>query len=362
MNSHQRFRWIPLVVSMVLFWMGGFSAHSQQLILDASVMQFDQITISDLDFQNFRSTRPYFTVSMTNNTGSAVSVALYILIDGTLADGTPLSPLAQATTLPFNLPSGITSFTNVDLSNHTLSSIKNIQFDPSSGINQNATDKIKGVVRSTGKPPAGMYEFKMWLQGSNLKSNVWTQIISVINPSRVELLSPMTETEWPNPFPVFQWSSNTDEIILAVYEKLPGTQSPQEAINGVPQLKQRLGKINTFQYPATGSGVRPLEAGKTYYWFVQGIVRSSGNTEDYISSEIWELTISNQSSQAMVAAVLQQLKGLLGGENQAIIDRLEQMGFQPTGLLKVGGIIMTWSEFLTRVQSGDYEITNVTIE
>jgi hypothetical protein len=267
--------------------------------------------------------------------------------------------LATAVSMPFDL-TGMKRITNVDIGSTTIPLNEN-----ESGIIESAGKRISDVLLTTGKLPFGTYRFNSWLESLTPNvgaSNEFPVSITIQNPSRVELLAPSTGTEWPNPFPVFQWSSNTDEIILGVYEKQPGMQTPEEAISGVPNLQTRLGKTNTFQYPASGPGVRQLEPGKSYYWFVQGLLRSGSNTEDVIPSEIWQINISKQSGSAASSAILNQLEDIAGPQFAALIQRLQEMGFEPTGLLRFGGVTMTWAEFLQRVRLGEFQITNMSID
>ncbi len=343
---------------MVLWIATGPALYAQSLSVSVTLLSLDQISVTDLDFDNFHSSRPFIAITMTSSRQATVVLHLDVTVQ--LADGTQLNPLARAISEPFLL-SGTRRITNVDLG-----SSNGIQLDGNeSGIVDAAGKRINEVLQATGKLPYGTYTFTAWLESRtpNMpKSNEFPVSVIIQNPSRVDLLAPSNGIEWPNPFPVFQWSSNTDEVILGVYEKLPGMQTPQEAISGVPNLQKRLLKVNTYQYEASGAGVRPLEQGKSYYWLVQGIVRSGANTEDLISSEIWQINITKQTGSAAAAMILNQLQDIAGPQFQAIIARLLEMGFEPTGLLRFGGITMTWGEFLQKVRSGEFQITNMTID
>ncbi len=349
-----------LTVLAIVGWIAiGPALHSQTLSVTGTILSLDQISVRDLDFQNFHSNRPFFALVMTASPPDRVILTIRITAD--LSDGTKLDPLALAISEPFFL-SGTKRITNVDLGPQGSIPLN----ENESGIVDAAGKKINDVLQTTGKLPSGTYTFEVSLASTKPNINPAELhpplTVTIENPSRVELLSPSDDTEWPNPFPVFQWSSNTDEVILGVYEKLPGTNTPQEAISGVPQLRIRLPKVNTLQYPASGSGVRPLDPGKSYYWLVQGIVRSGTNTEGYLSSEIWQVNIARQSGSAAAAAILSQLEDIAGSQFQAVIARLLEMGFEPTGLLHFGGVTMTWAEFLQNVRSGKFQISNMTID
>jgi hypothetical protein len=350
---------LPLLfLVMMISWIEiGPALHAQQLSVSVTLLSIDKISMQELDFENFHSTRPFIMIVMTSS--RPTTVVLHIVISAQLADGTLLNPLAIAVTEPFLL-SGTERITNVDLG--AAGSKYQINED-ASGINHENGKKVNDVLQATGNLPFGIYTFNSYLESVNgPRSNEFPVSVVIQNPSRVELLSPSNSTEWPNTFPVFQWSSNTDEVILGVYEKLPGMQTPQEAISGVPQLQTRLGKVNTFQYPPAGPGVRQLEPGKSYYWYVRGVVRTGSNTEELIPSEIWQFTITNQIGSAAISSILRQLEDIAGPQFQPVIAKLIEMGFEPTGLLRVGGLIVPWAEFLQRVRSGEFQITGMTID
>lgn len=351
---------IMFLWTLVLWIAVGPALYAQLSVTAVTLVPMDQISVTDLDFGNFHSNRPFIAIVMNSSRPDTIMVILHIDITAQLSDGTQLNPIARAVTILFPLPPGTKRITNVDLgvSPYFLD-------EDQSGIDKAAGKRINDVLQTTGKLPSGTYTFTTWLTSTkpNIpKSSDFRVDVVIENPSRVELLAPSTGTEWPNPFPVFQWSSNTKEVILGVYEKLPGIQSPQEAISGVPQLQTRLSGVTTFQYPPSGPGVRQLEPGKSYYWFVQGVVRSGTNTEELISSEIWQLNITKQTGSAAGAAILAQLEDIAGPQFQAVIARLIEMGFEPTGLLRFGGLTIPWVEFLQRVRSGEFQITNMTID
>ncbi len=350
---------LPLLCAcmMMLAAAGVPALHAQSLSVQGSLIAFDQIGVTDLDFQNFHSNRPYFTLSMTlSGVTQPLDVVLHLDVSAQLADGTSLNPLATAVSQPFPLPPGTTTITSTDLNTR-------ISLDAGqSGLNEEGRKHIEDAVRTTSRLPYGTYTFRVWLTGGNAMSQPLILDVIIQNPSRVELLAPSNGVEWPNQFPVFQWSSSTDDVIFSVYEKTAGTQSAQEAINGVPQIQTRLHRVNTFQYPASGAGVRQLEQGKSYYWYVQGVSTTGSNTEAMIPSEIWLISIAGQSGGVSGNTILDQLGDISGSQFQEIIARLLEMGFQPTGLLRIGGVTMTWMEFLQKVRSGEYTINNMTIE
>ena len=76
---------------------------------------------------------------------------------------------------------------------------------------------------------------------------------------------------------------------LSVFEKLPNQSSLEEAISGVPHLTSEV-NTTSFLYPA--GGVRPLEPGKTYVWFVEGIYGNTGGPGNTVKSQLRSFTVS----------------------------------------------------------------------
>lgn len=186
--------------------------------------------------------------------------------------------------------------------------------------------KIIDAIRATSRLPDGTYAFYLtvYVLDENDASappfsteNEYTQIVDylyITNPTSVDLLSPMDGDQLVTQFPLFQWRADTRNVRLFVYEMQPGMRSPEEAITGIPHLETDPLTINQFFYPQSGSGVRALEPGKQYVWFLRGMYRTSANREEYIMSELYTFSITDPGAEGQMGTLLDRLERLLGGE------------------------------------------------
>ncbi len=300
MSPHNK-RWLTaislLLVSILFLKTPSLSQECQQPVcLSESHGDFSQLTIGDIDFENFGSSRWLFTINVNTFGSLQMEVKLSVSIDVALAsDNFPNA--VSFRTMPITAPK---SFTNIDIGKNG-----SIKIEPGSfHYSSEATDKIKNVALSTGKLPTGTYTFNLTaedvLNASNFSTTQFVVIIQ--NPSRVELTSPMDNSSVPSAFPLFQWQYDGDQVELSVYEKLPQHQSNEEALTGTPYLVVRSGDpllpagVRTLQYPTAGA--RSLEEGKTYVWTVKAIASGSGGSDAGVNSQIWQFTISTSGGSA----------------------------------------------------------------
>jgi len=229
-------------------------------------------------------------------------------------------------------------------------------------------NRIKNVALATGKVPAGIYEFEMRCidVSDNPISTMMSGEIIVTNPSTVDLVLPMNGENVTTLFPHFQWSANVDTVVVSVYEKLPDQQSAQDVVSGVPFLQETVpGPLspfpNSFNYPASGAGVRPLENGKTYYWFVDAPPSSTRGSG--IRSEIWNFTVGGSDTTAaggLNEEALQTLTNFLAGTPFEYL--LSRIG-TPTGDAAVDGTHITIQDLINLLENTDKsKIIDVTIQ
>ncbi|MFZ1083131.1 MAG: hypothetical protein WAO19_14545, partial [Candidatus Kryptoniota bacterium] len=256
------------------------SAQQNLVNLSVNVPQVSQIYAADLDIQHTKSSSLLFVVTLQSMARTQIMVSLYLTVNVKLV-GENQFQLAQATTQPITLnPGQVKVITNVDLSGPTASvPINNYTYD------EQQFDRIKNVALATGKVPAGVYDFNVQCFDANrnpASNSAFGQIV-VTNPSRVDLVLPMNGENVTTLFPHFQWSADVDTVVVSVYQMLPNQQSAQDVVSGVPFLQETIPNAsspfpNSFNYPSSGAGVRPLEAGKTYYWFVNVPASSTGGS------------------------------------------------------------------------------------
>ncbi len=267
--------------------------------LTLTVPQTNQIYVADLDIQHIQSSGVLFSATLQSLASTPIQVKLRMTINVTLADGATYPDIADATTNPFTLePGQVRVITNVDLSGSNPS----ISVE-SSHYNSDQVDKLKNVALAMGKAPAGVYQFMLQCfdQNNMPESEQARGSIIVTNPSRIELALPMDQGSVSTLFPHFQWMANVDTVVLSVYEKLPSQVSPEDVVSGVPYLRVTVPNSTSpapgsFNYPPSGPGVRPLQDGRTYYWYVQ--TPGSASRGSGLRSDIWSFTIGSVNSPA----------------------------------------------------------------
>lgn len=278
---------VVMLVSVLSLWVN--SSKAQNLVnLTLLVPQYNQIYIADLDIEHVKSSGTLFTVTLTSLATTPIRVKLNVVVNVTLAGESPFPGFYTARSTPLTLEPGQTKqITNVDLSGDN----PPVHMEYSDYDHQEY-DKIKNVALATGKAPAGTYEFVVnCLNTDNtpIPNTEQRAQIVVTNPSRVDLAFPNIGDNVSTPFPRFQWSANVDTVVLSVYEKLPYQQGPQDVVSGVPFLQQTVAG-SSFNYPPSGPGIRPLQGGKTYYWYVK--IPPSSTRGSGIQSDIWFFTIA----------------------------------------------------------------------
>ena len=219
---------------------------------------------------------------------------------------------------------------------------------------QSGTAKIVNAIRATSRLPDGMYYFYLtaYIPGQDTEPyqprDEVAQVVRqlrIINPTSVELMSPMDGDRLFSQFPLFQWRSDTRDVILRVFEMREGTRSPEEAIEGIPHLEERLSDVNQFFYPQTGAGVRTLEPGKRYVWYLESVYRTSANREEAIVSDLNTFTIVDPGKESASNIVLLELERLLEGEHADVVAELEQENIELIDRIFLDGLEITQEEF-----------------
>ena len=365
----RRLRILLLTLSALLFSSSVKAQVSGNLVdLTLSVPQIDQIYVSQLDLQHIRSSAVLFSATLQSLSSTPLQVRLKLTIDVTLASGNSYPGIAYLVTKPFPLePGQVKVITSVDLSGES----------PSIGVDESQyngaqVQELKNVALATGKAPAGIYTIELQCLDQNHVpiSQPASGSIVVTNPSRIELALPMDQGNVSTLFPHFQWMSNVDTVVLSVYEQLPSQQSPEDVVSGVPYLRVTVPNTSSpapgsLNYPPSGAGVRPLQNGRTYYWYVK--VPSSSLGGGGIRSDIWSFTVGGSDSTAfgqgggnMNDAATEALKNLLSGTNyQKLTSEIQML----TGQATYDGSPISTSELIDTLRSMDKsKISSVTIQ
>lgn len=302
---------------------------AQNIIMTTSSAVLDQATIADVDF--VRSTTPkwLFTIELrVSPPGNPVS-DLIIEIDGdlALASGRTGENVTMLTTLPFTVNESVT-LTNLDLARPGIKGNYSFNTDALSRLG------VKDIALSGTRLPAGTYTLNIVVyklqDGQRTAEKARGKIVFVLgNPSSVELLFPTDGDPAVGQFPLFQWLYDGHLSRISVFERLPGQASLEEAIGGVPHIVQEVAGLS-FQYP-TG-GVRTLQPGKTYVWFVDGLLRSAGGTVQATRSSLRSFTVTGGGSILREETLLDRLEQALGPRYKTLFDQIRANEYGPSGV------------------------------
>jgi hypothetical protein len=317
---------------------GASQSLAQKVQITTTAALLEQATVSDIDF--IRSTTPkwLFTIDLNVQPQGNPTADVYLEIRGDIAltNGRSGQDVIYMKTKPFLLDPART-LTNLDLRNPELKDL--YVFDE----NKLAALGIKGIALSGALLPAGVYTLHVTvstiLNGRPTGDVSTADIVYVFrNPSRVELLFPLDGDRAVSPFPLFQWLYDGPSSWLAIYEKLPGQQSPEEAVSGVPVLETTVDGT-VFQYPS--GGVRSLQPGKTYVWRVAGRALSAGGGSEDVQSSLRSFTVSRNGGVSSLSSLLDELEQALGPRYESVFDRIREEGLTSTGSIQLNGMTIT---------------------
>ncbi|MBI3193257.1 MAG: hypothetical protein HYZ34_02175 [Ignavibacteriae bacterium] len=346
-------RWFSIFISCFVLFLFSEQAKSQQLRLNETHADINQLTIGDIDFENFGSQNWFFTLDMSCvNCLQLTSVRLYVNVDIALAD-VQYQDAVTFNTEPFQLPRSIN---NTDIGRDG-----SVAIQPGTFVfSQEAKEKIQKLALATGKLPDGTYTFHVRIEDVNpitpAASDSRDIVLTIRSFSRIELLSPLENSDVPTPFPLFQWTFDGEQVELSVYEKMAHHQSNEEALSGTPMIVARSGSselpvgVRTLQYPA--AGVRALELGKSYVWFVRSLSTGTGGSDAGLNSEVWQFTVSqtgggmtnNLAEQFVTTEELANILNDIPGMDAEALKRLLEE-YQMTGELYLNGQRISLMEF-----------------
>ncbi len=342
MSPHTK-RWLAIFISLFVFCLFSEQAKSQQLILSETHADINQLTIGDIDFENFGSQHWFFTLNMSCDGCLLPPTArLFVNVDIALND-VHYTDAVRFNTEPFLLPRSI--------SNTDIGKDGSVKIQPGTfSFSEEAKERIKNAALATGKLPDGTYTFHLRIEDVTTVAASDTRdiVLTIRSFSRIELLSPLDNSEISTPFPLFQWAFDGDRIELSIYEKMAHHQSNEEALSGTPLLVVRSGDaglpvgVRTFQYPS--SGVRALETGKSYVWVVRSIATGTGGGDAGLNSEVWQFTVTqtgggatnNLAEQFVSTEELSNILNDIPGMNAEALQRLLEE-YQMTGDIYING-------------------------
>ncbi len=259
--------------------------------------------------------------------------------------GEDVQTLVSAETEPFKINFSRT-LTSADLAAGSTSDIE-IKGSPYYE-NKDLRDRIEKYAEKFPTAPVGQYFIEIVAysvtptggKGSVLGSVRKTITVRNASPEEVQvnLIDPQPGATIATTLPTFSWTSPNTKATLYVYEKLPVYQSLQEAITGVPYLKQELDGVQTFTYPANAA--RRLEQNKDYVWFVEVSVTTNRQTVVRQSEvRLFKIRLDNRQDQA-ISDMMNSFGGSVGGT----FATLQNMGWTPSGTMTLDGKTITLDE------------------
>ena len=327
--------------------------------------------LSDFSPTDTGSHPDLFTVGLVNSGGVPVSVELELEIRR------ETSVLLQARTGAFTLDPGPRLLTNRELprteQEYTLKDYE---------ITDTAENLAERTLQ-TGLLPSGRYTFELraFAGGTQSLLGSGNHVITVSNPSRVDLIAPGSSFGATLPVvatlnPQFFWTSDALEpgttaagqptLLAARFRlrvvKVDDASSGEEAIQRFPVWEQIAeGRTNEF-YPSSVQAI-PLEPGATYAWQVERLVVTSGGTRE-IESDIYWFQIEDPGAGVFGAGVDQEVQNMMEqiSDLQGMGDQLK--GYQPAGQVLVDGVPVNTNalkELLARIVQGQVQVTSIII-
>lgn len=326
-----------LLVGLAFLLPVGSMFAQSDIIVSTQSAPVNTLTINDIDFIHATAPKWIFSIDLRTANGAAVMATMTIRLTATLADGEDFGgqPIITVVTNPFQI-NGSRTISNLDF--------QDVSLRKSYEVNQSAKRHLEQTALPSGRMPAGAYNFAIEVvpEAGTGTPGSGSFTLTLSNPSSVELLLP-ADGDNTTQFPLFQWVFDGSRSTLAVFEKLPGQATLEEAASGTPQLSTEV-TTTTFQYPTAGA--RALEPGKTYVWYVEGHVLTSGGGTTLIRSPLRSFTVQTAGAAAPSASMLDELEQALGPQYKALFDEIRSQGLSATGSVHLNGATITAAELM----------------
>jgi hypothetical protein len=285
--------------------------------------------IGDVDFVKSPTPKWLFTIDI-NTGGKSIVARMNISLRAQLASGEDYNPAITLTTKTFQV-NGARTITNLDIGKGKAVDVDDAGYQK----NQAAKEKFENVALPSGTMPAGLYTFYVEVLDvtPGTSSPGTTQFtINLTNPTTVELLFPSDADEMVGPLPLFQWIFDGLRSHIAIFEKLPGQSTLEEATDGDTVLSKEV-TSTVFQYPS--SGVRSLQPGKTYVWFVEGYAGGAGGVDQKIKSPLRSFKV--EARPGAISSLLDELERALDPKYKPVFDQIRAEGLSPFGSALLNG-------------------------
>ena len=254
--------------------------------------------------------------------------------------------------------------------------------DLNESLKKTLQDKITDPAAG-GRVPSGVYEvyIKISTVTVNGEPPTDTQPIEIVrslnitNPTTAILDVPYENGyEYPTTFPQFQWTYDTREVMLSIYELRPEHASLEDATTSPnPYLRVKIdrrmsGNLRTFTYPqsATSSpgitflaGPRQLERGKVYVIVFDGIRKAFGFDIEPLRT-IRSFVVADPQGQV----VLNLLQNILSqGEFAGLINTLQnQKIIISTDWISLNGVKISAQDLQKILTENKDRIINARVE
>jgi hypothetical protein len=378
-----------LLCAFLLFLIIFSPAISQQAFIDLSLFNTNArvFYVGDLDPTGLGNAPNYFILRFGNLSGADLDVKILFKL---ITTGVVL---VEGESNVFRLPaSGNFAFTNNQLNTGVAIvdgqevKIKNysVDFDQLENLNKQVT--------STGKLPAGRYEFNVELEigppaGTLIPDqNPDDNILIISNPTTIELLYPGTRVgtgpapEIPTTAPYFIWQSDADLFNFYLY-RVYESGSIQDVLSRDPVVKLINVPVQFFQYPpesqplvffgpngsivgGSEGAVRQILSGHTYYWYVEAVIGAASGTPIILRSDVNQFAVVDRENTEMNADLIPPyLRQLLGEKYDDYMQNLEN--YSPTGKIMINGTEVELEVLIDLIEdllAGKIIIENVFIE
>ncbi|MGA9117972.1 MAG: hypothetical protein WB699_01280 [Bacteroidota bacterium] len=328
-----------VVATAVLLAFSATPSPAQGIIVKVAYAPINVLSLSDIDFTKSSTPQWFFSVDITAPGGSTiVAVATVELSKVVLSSGEQWTdpPPLKIVSKSF-VVQGSRTFTNLDFGPG-----KGIQ-DSSSEWNPDVKRVFQDVSLPSGQLPAGTYTFTITVREIFPVSSEAGDGFSLLltNPSSVELFFPSDGDQHVSQLPLFQWMFDGAQSKISIFEMLPGQSSLEEAAQGVPLVTQET-TTPSFQFPS--GGVRSLQPGHTYVWYVEGEVRALGGRNSLLKSSLRSFTV--ESGPSAVSSLLDELELTLDAKYKPLFDQIRSEGLSFTGSIRLNGAAIQASELL----------------
>lgn len=296
--------------------------------INITYARIQQLSPSQIDFQNLQSTVWLFTINIAYQDTHTVQLK-DCQINVTLRDGMKIT-LVDGNGFgsePFTVINNKV-ITNLDFGNEI--KIKDFK------LSADGKTRIIEPALASGKFPTGLYSFVIKVADVNPAGGESADVIELPleSYSQIELLYPR-DGETTNEFPAFGWLFDGEEVEVTINEKPPGL-SREAALNKLPIAYQNTfgGGQNSFQYPS--AGVRPLHKGKTYVWKAVGKVKSLGGYQ-LVQSSIAEFKVADDSAPLKRSELLERLEQALGSKWKKVFDKIRAQELDESSTFYLNG-------------------------